>query len=203
MLRVQVHILDEKQDLPIDLEVPAEVPIVELDRMVSHALKWNIDPTGQVQRHMVRALPPDRILHSQESLADAQVWDGATLHLSTMLAAYVQTPSRRQIPLLHNPVFIGRCSDDASLHPDEMLDLSGEVQGSTVSRQHVRLSYARGQWQLAHLSKTNQTRVNDQLLESDVRMALRPGDRIELGGVELQFCLGYPPVASILPVSQI
>lgn len=42
-----------------------------------------------------------------------------------------------------------------------------------------------GNWDI--FLQTNQTRVNDQLIDSDVRMALRPGDRIEVGGVELQF----------------
>ena len=192
MLRVQLHILDEKQDPPFDVEVPANIPIVELDRLVSSALGWDVDPNGQAQRHMVRTLLPDRLLHSRESLADAQVWDGATLRLVTMLAAYLVTPSGMQIALLHNPVLIGRGADVTALHPDETIDLSGEANGGTVSRQHVRLSYARGQWQLSHLSRTNQTRVNDQLIESDVRMALRSGDRIEIGGVELHFHLGYP-----------
>ncbi len=200
MLRIQVHILDEKQNPPFDLEVPAEIPVLELDRLVSVALGWDVDASGQVQRHMMRSLTTSRVLHSWESLADAQVWDGTTLHFITILAAYVIMPSGKQIPLLQNSVLIGRSTDNAMTNPDEMLDLASEAEGNTVSRQHARLSYARGQWQLAHLSQTNQTRVNDQLIDSDVRMALRPGDRIEVGGVELQFHHGLPLDQAIQPV---
>ena len=65
-----------------DLEVPAELPVVELSRLIAAALKLDSDPFGRALRHEVFAVPPGRLLAGGETLASAAVWDGATLTLT-------------------------------------------------------------------------------------------------------------------------
>lgn len=62
------------------------------------------------------------------------------------------------------------------------------LNSSTVSRQHARLAFSGGKWNVANLSKTNPVVVNDEQLSNvDGERALADGDRIELGEVVLRF----------------
>ena len=62
------------------------------------------------------------------------------------------------------------------------------LNSSTVSRQHARLAFAGGRWNVANLSKTNPVVVNDvELSNVDGERPLADGDRIELGEVVLRF----------------
>jgi hypothetical protein len=62
------------------------------------------------------------------------------------------------------------------------------LNSSTVSRQHARLAFAGGKWNVANLSKTNPVVVNNvELSNVDGEMPLADGDRIELGEVVLRF----------------
>jgi hypothetical protein len=62
------------------------------------------------------------------------------------------------------------------------------LNSSTVSRQHARLAFAGGRWNVANLSKTNPVVVNNvELSNVDGERPLADGDRIELGEVVLRF----------------
>jgi hypothetical protein len=62
------------------------------------------------------------------------------------------------------------------------------LNSSTVSRQHARLAFAGGRWNVANLSKTNPVVLNDvELSNVDGERPLADGDRIELGEVVLRF----------------
>jgi hypothetical protein len=62
------------------------------------------------------------------------------------------------------------------------------LNSSTVSRQHARLAFAGGKWNVANLSKTNPVVLNDvEISNVDGERPLADGDRIELGEVVLRF----------------
>ena len=196
MLRVTVQVQSNHSTDSKDLEVPAEVPAEELSRLIALAMEWSQDTNGRPLRHSIFADPPGRVLDIRETLADAEAWDGSSLTLQPILAAYFESPSGKQYPLYRDRVRIGRASHNGSeRQSDELVDLSQEERGTTVSRDHARVFYTKGQWQVIHYSQTNETVLNEQVLSFDDRMALRDGDVLELGGVKLTFHLGMPAKA--------
>lgn len=56
----------------------------------------------------------------------------------------------------------------------------------SVSREHARLTSLHGQWRLTNLSRGSLARVGDHELPAGATVALRPGDRIQLGSTTLQ-----------------
>lgn len=79
MQRVIVTVKRQGEARVRDLEVPAEVEAGRLAEMIARALHWDSDQAGQPIQYEIMAEPPGRTLHTQESLADAGVWDGAWL----------------------------------------------------------------------------------------------------------------------------
>ena len=79
MQRVIVTVKRRGEARVRDLEVPAGVEAGQLSRMIAQALRWDSDPAGQPIEYEIMAEPPGRILHPQESLAEAGAWDGAWL----------------------------------------------------------------------------------------------------------------------------
>jgi hypothetical protein len=203
MLRVRVVVGNELGTAPYDVEVPAEVPAIQLDRLVSHALGWDIDAAGLPLRHSIHADPPGRVLHSEETLAEARVWDGSTLKFETIVSAYFEAPSGAAYPLHRTEVILGRAAPDASsgataaadsrMSDDGLINLAAEEGSKTVSHQHAQVVFSKGQWQLTHLSTRNQTILNGNVLDHSDRLTLRTGDQIELAAVTLVFRLGDPP----------
>ena len=61
------------------------------------------------------------------------------------------------------------------------------LDAATVSRRHARLSYDAGIWTLTNLSSTNPTLVNSAALATDASVALRDGDRVEMGEIVFRF----------------
>lgn len=82
---------------------------------------------------------------------------------------------------------VGRRSLDGSIVPD--VDLTALDRGRSVSRRHASLTQACGDIFLSDLDSMNGTWLNGRRLEPGQRVRLSPGDRIEVGQVEL-FCLG-------------
>lgn len=68
---------------------------------------------------------------------------------------------------------IGRGTDN-----DLVLD------ATEVSRYHARVEFVGGQWRLVDLGSTNGTKVNGRPVKETT---LRPGDRIDLGTLQLEF----------------
>jgi hypothetical protein len=193
MLRVIVQVQSNQSIHSEDLEVPAEVPAEELGRLIALAMEWSQDPNGRELQHSIFADPPGRVLNVQETLADVEAWDGSSLTLRAILAAYFESSSGKQYSLYRDRVRIGRAGRNKSGKPDDgLIDLSQEERGPTVSRDHARVFYTKGQWQVVHYSQTNETALNGQVLSFDDRMALRDGDVLEVGGVKLTFHLGMP-----------
>jgi len=166
-------------------------------------MEWRQDANGHTLRHSIFADPPGRVLNIQETLADAEVWDGSSLMLQPILAAYFESPSGKQYSLYQERVRIGRASRNKPEKPDDgLIDLNQEERGTTVSRDHARVFYTKGQWQVVHYSQTNETALNGQVLSFDDRMALRDGDVLEVGAVQLIFHLGMPTVPQQEPVGE-
>lgn len=66
------------------------------------------------------------------------------------------------------------------------LDNDAVIEDSRVSRHHAQILFQHGRYILRDLGSTNGTFVNAQPVEA---MMLAPGDRLSLGGVEVQFTL--------------
>jgi hypothetical protein len=64
-----------------DIELAVDVPIRELLTTLAEALGWNHDASGQPLDYIAEAHPPGRFLRSDETLAQAQIWDGTWLVL--------------------------------------------------------------------------------------------------------------------------
>lgn len=196
MHRVLITVASETDEAPCDLEVPAEVPAIQLDRLIARALHWEQDAAGLRVRHSIFVDPPGRLLGSRESLQEAGVCDGAALRLATFVSAFFESPAGTIYPLHRAEVILGRAQATAT---DDLLDLAGEEAGQrTVSKQHAAVAFTKGQWQLAHLSSVNETVLNGHVLDPEDRLALKEGDRVELGAVSLIFHIGDPPNQPLL-----
>jgi hypothetical protein len=64
-----------------DLELDTRVPVRELCVILSAGLGWDSDAQGQPMAYQIEAHPPGRFLRPDETLAQAQVWDGTWLVL--------------------------------------------------------------------------------------------------------------------------
>ena len=73
MERVIVEVLLEGEQAGRDLELPPNLPVEQLAPLVAQALSW---PAHQYE---IEARPPGRPLRPDETLAEAQAWDGAVL----------------------------------------------------------------------------------------------------------------------------
>ena len=193
MIRVTVTVRNERFQPDYDIEIPAETSTLELAPCIAEALNWRVDSSGRLLSHSIYAEPPGKVLAIANSLADAGVWDGATLTLEGFASAYFESANGAIYPLRRSQVFVSRhASVDATEIPDSVLDLSAEPNGQTVSRVHAVLVCRKGQWQIYHRSDTNQTFLNNQSLAREDMLALQEGDLIEFGGVVLTFHLGEP-----------
>lgn len=169
---------------------------MQLERLIARGLHWDVDDNGLALRHSIFADPPGRVLATQETLADARVWDGSALKFETFASAYFATPSGRCYPLNRTEVVIGRAAPNHA--DDTMVNLAAEEGSKTVSHQHALVVFSKGQWQISHLSDVNQTVLNNYMLDADDRLTLSNGDQVELAAVTLIFHLGDPPGESLL-----
>jgi len=188
MLRVIVNVRHDLDPGEADLEVPAEVKAVELDRLVSLARQWDKNGDGQELRHSIYVESLARFLQSYETLAKANVWDGAQLRFDTFTAAYFRTSADRKYPLYRASVTLGRANLEEE--DDAFINLVGEPQTQTISRRHAQVFYTKGQWQIVHLSQTNETSFEQQILTFGDRLTLVEGSQLQLGAVKLSFHFG-------------
>lgn len=196
MLRVCVTVSNEEMAPPFDVEAPAEIPAIQLERLIAHALQWDVDANGLSLRHSIFADPPGRVLGIQETLAGAAVWDGSALKFETFVSAYFAAPSGACHPLHRSEVVLGRGAPGQD--DDALVNLVSEEGGKTVSRQHALVVFSKGQWQIMHLSERNQTILNGHVLDGDDRLTLSEGDRVELAAITLIFHVGDPPTEPLL-----
>lgn len=95
----------------------------------------------------------------------------------------------RELELSTFPAILGRAKDCQFLIPLDEL---------STSRQHARIEYAAGRWELIDLRSRNGTFVNEKLI---TRQVLRSGDKIKLGSFELLFTTSEatPPPQPTMP----
>jgi pSer/pThr/pTyr-binding forkhead associated (FHA) protein len=63
-----------------------------------------------------------------------------------------------------------------------------QLRAPTVSRQHARLDFEHGHWNIANLSETNPVQINGEaLFPGHGTRPLEDGDRIEMGEVVFRF----------------
>ncbi len=192
MLRIVVSVHNEDSAPDCDLEIPAEAPAEELDQLISRALAWDADPNSQPLRHTITVTATGRRLSHQETLAEVECWDGNSLRLDSFVAAYLQSASTTY-SLYCPDVMLGR-KETEGWQGDSLVVLANEPRSATVSLQHAQLTNTKGQWQISHLSKPNETVLNGHSLAIGDRLSLRDGDKIELGAVHLTFHIGPTPV---------
>jgi predicted amidophosphoribosyltransferase len=95
--------------------------------------------------------------------------------------------SGAQIPLVdQDELLVGREDDVSGVHPDvDLTPHRGEEGG--VSRRHARLIRQGDAWFVIDLDSTNGTSLNGVDLQPKVRTALRDGDILSFGEVEVVF----------------
>jgi len=195
--RITVCVRSSSRDPGRDVEVPAEVGSCELAEMLAIALIDGVTEADAAGRYGLAVLPSKRELLPNQSLADAEVWDGADLVLvkkeyapiASMTGAYLESETGARYALSGRGVWIG--GGRAARRVDEesgFVDLSGEPEGRTVSRQHAFLSRDGQVWRLAaHASASNPTCVNGEAVPAGHSVTLRDGDVVQLGAVRLRF----------------
>jgi len=199
MNRVIVNIRKTGDLVGHDLDVPADLPSVELGRLIAKALHWaNVDDDKSVS-YRIFADPPGRRLVPEESLATIGAWDGSYLTLEPVRETVLRTTSSRfrtQYQLvsdtggqyaLHLPEHIlGRYTDSTS-KLSGLIDLGQEDQGRSVSRKHAKLQFNGQEWFVTTLhGSSNRTRVNEAPMKPGQESRLAPGDLLYIGGVCLR-----------------
>jgi hypothetical protein len=86
-------------------------------------------------------------------------------------------PDGTRIPLVGNPVTIGRATD-VEIHLNE----------TSVSRRHAQVRPSDGGWVVADLGSTNGTRVNGAMVANERK--LNPDDAISVGDTVIRFEAG-------------
>lgn len=85
-----------------DVELAIDIPVRELCATLAAGLGWDTDDQGRVATYSVETHPPGRLLRPDETLAQAQVWDGTWLvlhpHHATVPPTAPETP-RQNDPL--------------------------------------------------------------------------------------------------------
>lgn len=208
MIRTIISVRRRQDFESVDLEVPAEISIKKLSSYLSKALTARDQRLGKTI--IENGLPlsytlynetTDQTLQSGDTLARANVWDGASLVIEAFSAAHLVSAGKSQscYALNSSSIVLGR-HDQINTEPstittdDTFLDLSSEAGAEHISRSHAEIFYNKGQWQLRHISATNDTLYNGQELLSTDCMTLTEGDLIELGPVELVFRVGHADV---------
>lgn len=188
-----------------DLELPDQVPVRRLIPALVSALQLPETSASGAQVVYELARHGDGqfyVLRPTDTLASAGVLTGGYLALTSTLTqssgirtaaadpivASLQCMSGQVIVLDNSgkrELTLGRYDARTGQTPD--IELSGEPEGNTVSRQHALLRKQGSQWALAAVAQGNLITVNDvPLLPGQVRV-LTSGDCILLGRVRLIF----------------
>ncbi len=102
-------------------------------------------------------------------------------------ALFILEDSGWRVPLPERAEsIVGREDPLSGFRPDvDLSPLQAEAYG--VSRRHARLARSEEGYRLEDLGSVNLTYVNDQRLEPSRAMALKDGDRIQMGSLRLTF----------------
>ncbi len=189
---------------PVDLELPGNVPVSKLLPALIEALKQRQPPINLSPDEQYRLVRGSKILEDDETLFDAGLLMGKTLTLQPAdvplratesnvgykypKSASLVTSSGRVIALNNygkNELVIGRYDPATKRMPD--IDLSGEQDGDTVSRQHAKLQLHEDQWDIVPISPRNPTRIGRQIVHPGHAHSLKSGDEVIVGLVRLVY----------------
>ncbi len=105
-----------------------------------------------------------------------------------MRVQYIQPAQERKIlEVFGDAVTIGRRAGPGHFVD---LDLGADY---TVSHRHARLSYADGAYWVEDLGSRNGTQLNDQPIPANIKMQLRPGDKVRIGYTVIEVDMEAPP----------
>lgn len=77
--RVVVEVRLQGEARGQDMEVPPDVPAAQLAGAIAAALDWPRAAGDREIEYAIEATPPGRVLGPDETLAQAQAWDGSLL----------------------------------------------------------------------------------------------------------------------------
>ena len=194
MLRIIVNVRRADQNADYDLEVPAETPMAELSRYISLALGWQ-DLIDKGNNCFVYAMYPERVISSENSLAEAEIWDGSTLVFDLLQKTSENYHTSSQIHLVSNsgkryiisssPTILGRRTPSTSAIAN-LIDFGAERSGKSVSRRHAKLEWIDGRWRLTPLHGShNRTLINSEQITQDESRTVHQHDKIILGDLIL------------------
>jgi hypothetical protein len=96
-------------------------------------------------------------------------------------------PSGRKVPIVGEEAVVGRGNPDGT-DPVEV-DMTTEIESSTVSRRHARITRAGAGFEIEDLNSANSTTLNNEPLSPGRKYALHKGDVIEFGKVKCVFSI--------------
>lgn len=96
-------------------------------------------------------------------------------------------PSGRKVPIVGEEAIVGRGNPDGT-DPVE-IDVTTEIESSTVSRRHARITRAGAGFEVEDLNSANQTFLNNEPLSPGRKYALHKGDVVEFGKVKCVFSI--------------
>ncbi len=173
----------------LDLELPADVPIIQLVGILLDVLQLpRVDGLGQPIGYRLIKLPSREPLSPQSTLDAAGIVTGRVLALLPAAAgvAAIRTASGRVFPLddRSKPYYVlGR--SDAAQQPD--IDFTYEPGGQTVSRLHAQVYRQGAQWMVVQIAPNNSTWVNQTQLLPNQPYPLAHGNVITLGQAQVTF----------------
>lgn len=151
---------------------------------------------------------PTQLDKLRSQLATARQFKPA--YLESYCAESAATPADAQPPigqryeLLRPRLRLGRRSKEQSVGPElDLIDLSCEARGKTVSRTHAHLAFEDGAWRLRVApTVSNSVYLNEEALAPHQEQALTHQDLIRLGKVTLRFYLLEDPYTFAMPVAE-
>jgi|GEM_PF-5812671 len=187
-MRTIVSVEFPGRDDLIDLEVPAHIASGRLSELIAYAVSPESIPESLfsifVESHGIT-------LSRNQSLADADVWDGAKIVLRPVqnAAMLIARISGAKYPLLYSEIYVGRAPQSpANRLQSATIDISSEPTSQTVSRQHACIRCHQTIWTIEHLPQAaNPTWVNDTELTTSSPVSLQSGSIVRFGDLEFVF----------------
>jgi pSer/pThr/pTyr-binding forkhead associated (FHA) protein len=96
-------------------------------------------------------------------------------------------PSGRKVPIVGDEAIVGRGNPDGTDAVE--IDMTTEVESSTVSRRHARVTRAGAGFEVEDLNSANTTSLNNETLTPGRKYALHKGDVVEFGKVKCIFSI--------------
>jgi len=196
---------------PVDLELPAHVPLGVLGLALAKALGWPETEEGKPVVYTFQRQDSEATLRPENTLEQAEVLDGDVLIALGAPRRGVSLPPDFQLPedvasgalvgeggrifnLKGNQTLIGRPSLKRGV-PKEVLDIDlseldpGGREHPSVSRPHARIVCRGSEYLIQDMNSTNGTWVNGERILPGDRHPLQHRNQIRLGDVELVFLI--------------